>query len=360
MALSSTKDVLCTAAFVVYITLFWRLLSPPPPSNRRSFHVICLFASLAGVFASLLRNNMIYAIAAGGLLAVCFYKDAGKRGRLRLLLFVSLTCVFSSLANRAALHISSALVIDPYRESLSMPLQGMARAASYRRDELPRELREELLLYLLEEGISGYNPFLSDGVKNTANEELLRENTFNFFKLWAKIGWHFPAEYIESLMSNTLGYWYLLNLPYWAEMGLSRAQLEEVPGGEKIVYHDYAPWYRALFGWLYLEESTAVPVTGFLQRTVFYVWLMIFCVFVMIWKRARNALLFSLTLLAYFGTCLLGPCASFRYMYCVTASIPFLLYVLAASLSKTAGRNRNEETVCLLSKLSEAKNPKKP
>lgn len=114
-------------------------------------------------------------------------KEQGKK-RLCILAVLGGIWLCSGLANAGLAAAVQAENTDSCRESLSMPLQCLARVAQYRREDLSDDLYAEICMYIPEEDLAKYNPYLSDEIKEHANEELLRENFPNFVKLWLKVG----------------------------------------------------------------------------------------------------------------------------------------------------------------------------
>ncbi|MBR5969788.1 MAG: hypothetical protein IK016_05500 [Lachnospiraceae bacterium] len=318
MALGSTKDVLCAGFFLVYITVFALLLR----EERTLSFPEALMLVIAGMMSCLFRNNMSYALLAGGLLTGLFIRP--RRKKLLVITLVLLSVGSGYLANRFLIHLTKAVQPDQMRETLSMPLQSMARTVNQRRDEIDEETLSLVEQYIPPETISQYLYFIADAVKNDANEDMLRENLSSFFRLWLSLGLRFPDEYVESVAANTIGFWYPLNLPAFLEGGISNRGITELDQGYVIEYRDHAPWFQMLFGWLYRVDARSIPVLGFLHRSAFTFWMMLLLTLYSVWKKNRYMLLLSLTCWMYFGTCFLGPVVFFRYIYCLVCALPLL------------------------------------
>lgn len=207
--------------------------------------------------------------------------------------------LLSHTINEVMIHCTDATEPDTYRETLSVPLQGLARVASYRRDELPQELYDEICIYIQEADIPNYNPYISDAVKNNANEVALKTNTLNFFKLWAKVGLRFPDEYVESFLTNTLGYYYPLASGVYisTEIALYHTLIGD---GEEIEK-------RGLEG----------PIKDLYSH--------------FFWKKNTGFLMPGILLFAYILTCFAGPTVMLRYIFCVVTATPVLIYLMMSS-----------------------------
>lgn len=319
-AISATKDVLCAAFFLYYAIFLFRLLV-----DREKF-VWYSYAGmiLAGVLLGLLRNNAIYALAVSGLIVLLYLKSLKSKAHFLIALMAIL--LLHSLCNRGLIAYTHAYSPDTQREMMSVPLQCMARVASYRKSELDPALYEEICMYIQEEDISSYNPYLADSVKNNANEHLLRSNKLNFFKLWLKIGLQFPDEYLESIITNTMGYWYPLNQGVYVSADI--AVYHTLIGTEhEIIKHDYfplvAPYYNYL---LYHLNYRNIPIMGYLFRNAPYVWLLVLTLLWSIYQKRHGLLIWGMLPLMYLGTCFLGPMAALRYIYCLIVCAPLLLH----------------------------------
>lgn len=329
--ISATKDVLCGAFFLYFMTFlakyFW---------DNENFK-ICSYIGmiLSGTFLALFRNNALYAVLVSAVIIIVVANGLKEKGKL-LLIFCAIL-ILSKLINAGLMAYTNAAETDAYRESMSVPLQSMARVASYRGDELDPALYEELCMYLPEENIAAYTPHISDPVKNTANEALLKSNTFNFFKLWVKMGLQFPDEYIESFTANTMGYWYPLNQGYYVSADF--AVYHTLIGvGEEIKKVNLCPWMSALYDpFFYHLKYRETPILGYLFRNAPYVWscgiLMLFAFY----KKDRKLSLFGILPIIYLLTCMCGPMAALRYIYCLVVSMPLMI----STLLMTEKSNKN-------------------
>ena len=321
-SISSTKDVLCAAFFLYFLVFLVRLIYDKEQFKWYSY----VGMIINGILLSLFRNNALYAVILTGVIIFICTKGWKKKGKI-FALFLAIT-IGAKLSNEGLILMTDASEPDTYKEMMSVPLQCLARVASYRYDDMPQEYYEELLLYTSEENIKGYNPYLSDAVKNTSNEELFRTNLLNFLKLWAKVGLEFPDEYIESFVTNTMGYWYPLNQGHYvsADVALYHTLIGVGDEIEKTSYCDWAFELYKYFFWAQNYRST--PLLGFFFRNAPYVW---FVTFYMIWcfmkKHYKSAIIGALPL-AYLFTCYLGPMAALRYVYSIIVCTPILLYLI--------------------------------
>ena len=320
-AISATKDVLC-AAFFLYFVIFAARYYVDKETTWQN----CVGFVLSGMLTALYRNNAGYAILLAGIISLIFVAT-WKQKAITLLLVVGIYAS-SSLTNQVLINVVDAVETDTYRETMSVPLQCLARVAAYRGDELDPAFYEEIIRYIPAEDIGNYNPYCSDGVKNNANEELLKGNTMNFFKLWLKVGLKFPDEYFESIITNTMGYWYPLNQGRYVspEIALYHTLIGQ---GEEIEKESYCGWAEKLYSkYFWAQDYQKMPILAYLFRNAPYVWLVLFGTLFAVYKKNNSKLSLLLFPLLYILSCFAGPMAALRYMYCIVVSVPVLAYTL--------------------------------
>lgn len=321
-AISATKDVLCAAFFLYYAIFLFRLLV----DGERFTWPGRAGMILTGVLLGLMRNNAVYAIAASGIIVLLYLKPL--KSKVTFLITLAAVLLLHSLCNRGLILYTHAYNSDSQREMMCVPLQCLARVASYRRAELDPALYEEICMYIQEGDIPGYNPYLADSVKNNANEHLLRSNKLNFFKLWMKVGLQFPDEYLESIITNTLGYWYPLNQGVYVSADIAFYHTL-IDTEYEIVKHDYFPLATKYYNYLFYHINYRnIPILGYLFRNAPYVWLVVLTLLWSILQKRRSLLIWGMLPLLYLGTCFLGPMAALRYIYCLIVCTPLLLHGL--------------------------------
>lgn len=330
-SISSTKDVLCAAFFLFFMVFMLRLIWEKETFRWYSYAGMIV----SGVLLCLFRNNAVYAVLATGLLLCIFVKGMKTQGRL-LLVFLPVI-VLAQILNQGLIAYTHARQPDTYKETLSMPLQSLARVASYRHEDLDPAVYEEICLYMQKEDIAGYQPYLADSVKNNANEQLLKDNLPNFLKLWLKVGIQYPDEYLESIITNTMGYWYPLNQGTYVSMDI--ALYHTLIGvGDEIVKQNYCGWANKLYSDLFWTgHFQFIPVLGFSFRNAVYFWVTVFYIFWCLYKKDKRGLALGCLPVMYLLTCFLGPVAALRYIYCIVVCAPLLLYVVFSGGQQKAG-----------------------
>lgn len=331
MAISATKDVIFAGAFLDFMIYLLRRFNCQEPFGIKQY---CGFV-LSGILMLLYRNNAIYALVAGGVVMIVLYKGARKKAEIAIVLFI--VCLGGNLSNAGLVKATNAAEIDKYRESMSVPIQCMGRVAAYRGSELEEELYNEFILYVETDSIASYNPYLSDPLKNDANEYLLRTNLPNFLKLWVKIGLKYPDEYLESILTNTLGFWYPGKKAVFTMPGVALYHTL-IGKGAEIEKKDYFPLANKVYSYLFYEgKYINFPVLSYLFRIDPYIWCM-FIVFIwFIYQRKRKMWSCMMIPWMYLLTCFLGPMACLRYVYCLVCIIPLLLFGILDYEDRTKG-----------------------
>lgn len=330
-SITATKDVMFAAFFLWFIIFVVRLLFD---KEKFRWYTYAGFF-LSGVLCCLMRNNALYAIAAGAVLILLLAKRKRKMKLYGAGLLAGL-CLLTGLANAALIAATNARTDDRYRETFCMPLQCLARVAFYRYNDISETDYNEICAYMPKEDIQAYNPYLADMVKSNANEELMKENFLNFIKLYVKMGVKFPDEYIEAWVTNTMGYWYPLDRGQYAS-GAIELYHKLIWLGPEVVKREYCSWPGLIYLPVYRDLN--VPVIGYLHRPEFWIWFLTYFLFWSVYRRRKDAGLTGVIPLMYLGTCYLGPVAILRYVYCLVVITPLIGYVVIHSTEESTERS---------------------
>lgn len=321
-AITSTKDVLFAAFFLYTAVFFCRLLL----DKERFFWYSYVGMILCGTIAVLFRNNAVHALLLFGLCLLVFVK--GLSAKLKLLLLIAAIVLSSHVSKELLLWGLDGVEGASHREALTVPFQWMARVANYRQDDIDLEMYDEICMYLYEGDIANYNPYNSDPIRDNVNDALLENNLFNFIKLLGKIVLTYPDECFESIVTNTLGYWYPLPMHDYISMNLALYHTA-IETGPEIEKRDYCPVVNGLYDSLFVQQNyKTVPLLGYSFRIAPYVW----CLFyIMLWcllHKNRAGVLAVILPFAYLLTCFLGPVVALRYAYGVIVCCSLLPMIL--------------------------------
>lgn len=336
-ASNCTKDVLFSGFLVLFLALCVEEIALGSlSSGKRAMRLVC------GIVACLLRNNMIYAVAAWAAILLL----SGKRFR-RLLICAMLVVVTAHYGNTAltyATHAWNGSVL----EMMSVPLLQLSRARLYEPQVFTPE--EAALMDTIFEDVTAegenpdpayvyYNPTISDPVKQKMSKGIMREHMTAFWKLWAQVGMRCPEIYLDAFLNLALPSLY----PY-GRYGVTPSYLET--GGDLALLEAYGfePIERSARFQSIREElqrrifntgADDVPILRWvLNMGVLYWLLLLFLLFDLYEKRFDRVALLMLCVLLY-GTYLLGPVMQARYAYPFMCMLP--LFVLRPRNHLTGG-----------------------
>lgn len=332
-SITATKDVMFAAFFLCFMIFVVRLLFDKEQFHRHTYGGLIF----SGVLCCLMRNNAFYAMAAGTVIILLFVKRKRKQ-KLYAAGILAGIYILASLADAGLMAVTHAKTVDRYRETFCMALQCLARVAAYRRDDVSETDYNEICMYMVEEDIKGYNPYLADAVKTTANEELMQEDFGNFMKLFVKMGLKFPDEYIEAWVTNTMGFWYPLDRGQFAS-GAIEFYHKLIWTTHEIEKRGYCSWPGKIYEPLYYYNGyVKVPVLGYLHRPDCWVWFLTYFLFWSIYRKRKEAGLTGAIPFMYLATCYLGPISILRYIYCLIVITPLIGYVVMWSTGERGER----------------------
>ncbi len=155
------------------------------------------------VIAGLLRNNVLYAMVLSLIVLAVWVAVQGRERRSHALLF--LLAAMLLLGKGSILH-TVGITGSPSTESLSVPVQQIARTLSMK-EEIPEEIADEVLqFFTLEELKELYDPYISDPVKFTIAEN--GGEISSVMGIWAYLLRDNLPVYIDSFLLSNYGYWY--------------------------------------------------------------------------------------------------------------------------------------------------------
>jgi len=202
MSCALTKDVAFAIAVSFFVTSSYRILC-----NIGRSWINYLVAFIGACGACLLRTNGKIAFA---ILLLTVWICMDKKKQKEFLAICTVAFVVSVLLNSFYLKYRK---IDPPDtvESLSIPLQQLARCSADKKELNPEELMFINSFGDYEKFSEVYYCYGSDNIKNyirrEGNQEFLEQNKLQFIKIWIKVGVKYPFNYIKAWIDETSGYW---------------------------------------------------------------------------------------------------------------------------------------------------------
>lgn len=313
-----------------------------------------LLAEMAadGLFLCLFRKNGLFMMAGTALaLLIVFLVQRERRRRAGVMLALILgVCTAFLVSDRLLVSVTGAARGEA-AETLSLPLQQIARTYKSSGNALSEEDMAAINRYISEKGLDQYRPSISDGVKQYFDNAAFRKDPGGFFRIWYRLGRKYPGSYAAALLYQTMGAWFPTDISHCE------------------VYRD---WWRNRTGYLITD---AVPVFGgydFMQKEnllpavrnfyeaiatrcvyrKFFPTLMLFSPFLycfgtillsltLLLQHRRRQFLIAVPLLVNWCMLLAGPCILVRYVYPFMAAFPLLI----AAVVEEKRERRKEDVI---------------
>lgn len=334
-AICCTKDILFSAAFLLFIISLWRVcVSGETFFAKKSWQLLFCFSALVSM---IMRNNGFYAVVAMivFLLAVC-RKHIGKY-----------FCMLAVIGILYALYVGpfyGMLQVTPggMQEMLSVPLQQLARVYHYEKETYTAEELQYLHTLIPQENWEQYRSTVADFVKSGFRQEVYQENPARFWKLWWQTGRKNPLTYLNSFMLGIVDYWYPLAVVdgYQDVYGASSYFDYRVspPGEEQVLL----PRLHAIYESISVDKDIQKLPGMFLLLSPGWYALIYFQVLMYMWYRKRyRQTVPLLAVLLYCATLLLGPVALVRYVLILYYIFPVYCVFIGKSEHESC---RNGET----------------
>ncbi len=332
-AISATKDVLFTAAQLVFLLQVISFCVEKEDFWKKRGQVLTLVCS--AIATMILRNNGLYIVLIMFVFMFWYSRHAWKKFLL----------VFGAGILTYAVYVGpfyQMLSVTPggIQEMLSVPIQQMARVYHYDYVSLEEEDVEFLYRILPRKNLEQYRSTVSDFVKSGFKTEAFEENKGAFFKLWVKWGVEHPLVYVNSFLVNTVDAWYpgAVIDGYQDVYGKSSYfdyQVDE-PGEEYVILPWLHEWYEAIST---DKDAQKVPLAFLVLNPGWYFvcYLVIACY--LFYRRRYQYLVPFLILLLTMLTVLLGPMVLVRYLLIFYYAMPVEVAVLLYGRHYDKGRN---------------------
>ena len=284
----------------------------------------CIKLALLTLLTCLLRNNGIYAMAAGVVVLIAVWRKAWKW-------FMPMVgaIVLAQLIS-GPFYTSLGIEPSPFRESVGIPIQQISAVVAEDGEMTEEQLEVFSQLVDPEAVAEVYAPYSSNFVKyhESFSDEWLNAHKKEFLQLYFEVGLKNPAIYTRAWIGATQGYWNM-ETHSWVVSEAGRNLAYEATGLE-ILNGDSETNYDEL-----RKSSFLSP----LFNMGFAAWVMIaLCAFRWI-KGDRKLITAYIPLIALWGTMLIAApfYCEFRYQF----PIHLLLPVIFASAFFTTASNRH-------------------
>lgn len=333
----TTKDVLFGAFFLLLFDLSLDLMSDFEVFLEQNGRRLALFGM--ALLMCLFRNQGIYVYALFAAGVVCFWFFQNRRhgekikkpARIRFLTgSICMAALWYALSS--ALPAAIGVGKGDSREMLCVPMQQLARVWTEEPESLTREEKAYLETLIDPQALQQYVRVNADPVKSGFRTEVLRQDPKRFLSVWGSLGLRHPELYLDSFCMGNWGYWYPFQSQYWISYVLfDGAFLEPEYNVLGIHRNSHFPALEEKLRELTLTPVfDSVPVLCVLLNQAFPFWLMLTAAFWSVRNRRYENLVPLLLIFGYWGTLLLGPVTSLRYvlplLYCVPRMAELLLF----------------------------------
>lgn len=284
--------------------------------NKKNIALYIIFAFLFCVW----RNNGIYVY----LLFILLGSIVHSKILIKDLKLVTIILTPLVVALGYTAIVSMTLITNSSTaESLSVPLQQIARTVAYHDPTLSnneRQTIDEILPYSQLGKL--YNPGLSDPVKSALDVDAFNNDRGKYLLMWASLFIKYPKTFTLAFSYNTYGYVY----PYHESPTTTDILMDNgIHYNSPNDYIDTAQvnGYKPMMTKFRDIIMSAMPL---LKNIGFYVCISIVCLYIAIFNRRKELIGVFIILLGLFITTVLGPVnGEFRYLYLFVIATPFLI-----------------------------------
>lgn len=321
------KDLLYTEIIVLMNLILLPVVKNKSITIKQS---IAIF--LSGLFASLLRNNGLYAVVPT-LIVLFFYL---KRKNEKIMVFSITLCsiLFFYLINNVV-YSNIGIEKGSVAEALSIPFEQTARCVKYSGENITEEEKEVINSVLNYELLPDYYlPHTSDLVKSTYKGD--NSKLPAYFKVWFKMFFKYPKEYISAFICLSKGYFAPImpdiepNISWKSNMSDTYIENLKRMGFNDQYFRTFVEFLSVLrmynYGW---------PLLRYLCMSGLYTWIIVLCSVMLLKNKKGSVLILFIPSYINVLVCLAAPLsAAIRYQLPAVAIAPELIGVTLYYLRK--------------------------
>ncbi len=288
---------------------------------------------IIGIILCLSRNNVIYGFAFVIPVMLFFAK------KYRKYIFILFAGIFVGyiLLNTAFIKITDASK-GQFRESMSMPMQQLARVYKYHKDELNiDELKFIATMVKNEKDLNNYLPKRSDNVKSHTISQFFK--TKEFIIGYIKLGIKYPSTYLNSFLIMSSAILYPFDNSFWWTglfVGINDIKFINVSASD-ILKHKNKSLHSFISKKNYFVKKNNSMLSFILFNQSIWFYILIFALLYFMYTKNYKNIFILLIPLGYATTLFLGPIMYFRYTYYLMVIVPMIIMMLT--------NNKNNEVV---------------
>ena len=346
LAVSATKDSAFSALFSVFVVQLAKLCRHEECflGSKKEVSILILSALLSGLF----RNNAMILIVLLLLMLIVVY-----RSKRQFIVMALIPCLILLLLLGSVVPKKISQITSNSSEILGLPIQQIARTMLLQSDSISQDEKDAVVSMIPNWGL--YNQRIVDPIKfSGGTSRAIADDLSSFLRLWAKLGFEYPRDYIDAFVAQTEGYWYIFSnydtvgttKPYlefdqWEVMesgtlgrdmgqaGYDVYNVQDIENWIIPVRHSLLPSLLPVIRKLCYEPFW---MNSFFLRLVtspaLVVWTALLLAIVSVHFRKMDLMIPAVTIIAYTMTCLLGPCYLIRYAFPLYCCAPIILSLL--------------------------------
>ena len=335
--LIATKDALFCNFVLLFVVLITDLLIEKEKFIKSNKKYLLLMASIILMF--LFRHNGTIVFLILPFILIYLYKNM----KTNLFKLISLFLIPLLIYVGFSITKTQFNIKQVSANSLNIPMQQMGRVRLFNDNILTEEDKETFKIFVIEEEIMEYYPYLSDyllvdeAMSYKYIENAMKQNPKLFWDLYFKWAKEYPKEYIDAYLNMNYGYWYLLakyrivDLHYY----LYTENRWDDFFGTKISMHSLNKPLQKFYNNLFLEKSFEKnPITFAMFAIGINTWFIIFCLFILAYKRRYDLILALSIVIALFIIAQFGAIVLLRYIYTDFLIVPLLIAFCFADKEK--------------------------
>lgn len=325
--LCTSKDIWYTAGMLGVLVLLCKMEKDKDAFGGRAGNWAGMGAAL--FVMAVFRNNGFYVFL---VMIPILLALAGKKCLKKMAVTVVLVLAVYFGTN-GILEAALKPVSTDVQETLTVPIQQLARTWKYSPELFEAKDREALFEILPEEVLARYNPKLSDLVKIDFGTQAYLESPGRYRALWLRIGVKAPLTYINAWLMTSYGFWYPFTVidvyngsRYYTESSYFSCETEP-PGWRHSFLKPLEKVYEEI-SW----GSTVhrIPVLSWLFSPGFLCWVYVLAGLFLAASGRWQRLAVLAPVFLNWMTVLLGPTYLVRYVLIFWFALPVLLFTMKA------------------------------
>lgn len=332
MAISTTKNTLFTAFFILNVLMLYKFLENNKVIDSLPFDLIYIVVSF---FSMAFLNQMFYVFV---LTSVIIFIICKKKKKIAI---VSILSIFIFTFWNGPITKKMGVINDPNdrtRETMSLPIAQLSRTATFYSDSISHSDLKHIKQYVPEYKNYQKFPAVTDPLKNTFNAQYFRNDPKRFVDLWFKLGIRHPVSYFDAFGKLTLPLWYpnfykdpSIPEPYWEYnniytfSGLTKRQIQRQGFYTRRYHGVFSPLNKLMESLTYKSSFIKLPFLPFLFSSGLPFWLILADIAIFTFKREWRFLGILVLPLLLWCTLLLGPEVILRYTYPLICCEPIFL-----------------------------------